>query len=245
MAPKKRFIAYDAYEKLADSYAEKVDTKPHNAYLEKPAILSLLPDVGGKKVLDVGCGTGRYTEWLLEHGAEVTGFDASPQMLAHARERVGDRAELVLHDLNDPMDFMEDDSVHLVLASLVLDYIDDWTPALKEFRRILRHNGSLVFSVGHPTLDFIKDFGMKDYWSVEMTEIWWSGFGERVLMPGYRRPIQAITEPLHETGFIIQRLTESRPTQQYREADPEGYRDVAWRPSFLCINAIPDPRYAG
>ena len=92
MDSKKRFIAYDAYRKLADSYAEKVDTKPHNAYLEKPATLSLLPDVVGKRVLDVGCGTGRYTEWLLEHGAEVTGFDASPQMLEHARRRVEDRA---------------------------------------------------------------------------------------------------------------------------------------------------------
>jgi len=245
MAPKKRFIAYDAYEKLADAYAEKVDTKPHNAYLEKPATLSLLPDVEGKRVLDVGCGTGRYTEWLLEHGAQVTGFDASPKMLAHARERVGGRAELILHDLNDPLDFVESDSVDLVLATLVLDYVEDWAPILTEFRRVLRIDGTLVFSVGHPTLDFIKDYGMKDYWNVEMTEIWWTGFGERVLMPGYRRPIQAITEPLNETGFLIQRLIESKPTQKYKEADPEGYQDVAWRPSFICIKAIPDPRGAG
>lgn len=58
-------------------------------------------------------------------------------------------------------------------------------------------------------------------------------------MPGYRRPIQAITEPLHETGFLIERLVEARPTPEYKEADPEGYEDVAWRPSFICIRAIP------
>ena len=237
MGSKKRFIAYDAYRKLADAYAERVDTKRHNAYLEKPATLSLLPDVDGKRVLDVGCGTGRYTEWLLEHGAEAIRFDASPQMLEHARKRVGDRAVLILHDLNDPLDFVEDNSMDLVLATLVLDYVEDWTPVLREFRRVLRDEGTLVFSVGHPTLDFIKDFGMRNYWSVEMTEIWWTGFGERVLMPGYRRPIQAITEPLHETGFLIERLVEARPTPEYKEADPEGYEDVAWRPSFICIRA--------
>ena len=242
MAPKKRFIAYDAYRKLADAYAEKVNTKPHNAYLEMPAVLSLLPDVRGKRVLDAGCGTGRYTEWLLEHGAEVVGFDASPQMLEHAKERTGGRAELRLHDLNEPLDFVEDDSVDLVLATLVLDYVEDWTPAIREFRRVLRDDGAMVFSVSHPTIDFIKDFGMRDYWSVEMTEIWWTGFGERILMPGYRRPIQAITEPLHETGFLIERLVEARPTPEYKEADPEGYEDVAWRPSFICIRAIPSLR---
>jgi SAM-dependent methyltransferase len=235
----KRFIAYDAYRKLADAYAERVDTKPHNAYLEMPAVLSLLPRVRGRRVLDVGCGTGRYAEWLVGHGAEVVGFDASPQMLEHARERVGDRADLRLHDLNEALDFLEDDSVDLVLAALVLDYVEDWTPPFREFRRVLRDGGALVFSVSHPTIDFVKDFGMKDYWSVEMTEIWWKDFGIRVLMPGYRRPIQAITEPLHETGFLIERLVESRPTQQYKEADPEGYEDVAWRPSFICIRAIP------
>ena len=239
MDSKKQFIAFDAYRKLAKSYAEKVDTKPHNAYLEMPTVLSLLPDINEKKVLDVGCGTGRYTEWLLNNGAEVVGFDASPHMLEYAKKRVGDRAELILHDLNKPLIFLENDSFDLILATLVLDYIEDWKPVLREFKRVLRKDGCLVFSVGHPTIDFIKDFGMKDYWNIEMTEIWWTGFGERVLMPGYRRPLQAITESLHETGFLIERLVESRPTIEYKEADPEGYEDVAWRPSFICIKVIP------
>ena len=48
---KKRFVAFKAYEKLADSYAELVDSKPHNAFLEMPATLSLLSDVEGKHKL--------------------------------------------------------------------------------------------------------------------------------------------------------------------------------------------------
>ncbi len=71
MKPRKKdlFIAYDAYEKLAHAYAEMIDTKPHNAYLERPTTLSLLPDVEGKRVLDAGCGPGVYAEWLVERGA--------------------------------------------------------------------------------------------------------------------------------------------------------------------------------
>jgi SAM-dependent methyltransferase len=239
MAPeKKRFVAYEAYEKMADEYAKKVDTKPHNAYLEMPATLSIMPDVDDKRVLDAGCGTGRYSRWLLDHGAEVIGFDGSPQMLEYARGKAGE-ADLRLHDLREPLDFLKDDSVDLVLATLVMGYVEDWGPVLAEFRRVLRDDGALMMSTEHPTLDFVKDFVMKDYWAVELTEIWWTGFGEPVLVPGYRRPLQAITDAIADAGFYVDRLVEARPTEDYRRADPEGYEDVKWRPSFLCIRAVP------
>jgi len=235
---RKRFVAYEAYEKLADEYAKRVDTKPHNAYLEMPATLSLMPDVDGKLILDAGCGTGRYTKWLLDHGAEVVGFDGSPQMLEHAKRKAGE-ADLRLHDLREPLDFLEDASVDLVVATLVMGYVEDWEPVLGEFRRVLRDDGALVMSTEHPAIDFVKDFEMKDYWAVELTEIWWHGFGEPVLVPGYRRPLQAITDALADAGFYIDRLIEARPTEDYENVDPEGYKDVKWRPSFLCIRAIP------
>ena len=47
-------IALAAYEKLAERYAALIDTKPHNAYYERPAMLSLLPKIQGKHVLDAG-----------------------------------------------------------------------------------------------------------------------------------------------------------------------------------------------
>lgn len=71
MKPEEEPIALEAYEKLAERYAALIDTKAENAYYERPATLSLLPDVKGKRVLDAGCGSGLYSEWLLDHGAEV------------------------------------------------------------------------------------------------------------------------------------------------------------------------------
>ncbi|UCD45484.1 MAG: methyltransferase domain-containing protein [Candidatus Bathyarchaeota archaeon] len=238
-SPRKRFIAYDAYEKLADAYADMVDTKPHNAYLERPATMSLLPDVEGKRVLDAGCGPGAYAERLVEQGAEVVAVDASPKMVMHARERLGDRVEVRLHDLREPLDFLGDGSVVLVLAPLVLDYIEDWVPVFLEFRRVLGDGGALVFSVGHPAIDYVLKTGIDDYFAVEKVEMTWTGFGEPIVMSSFRRPIQYMTESLHEAGFLIERLIEARPTQQYREADPEGYETVSKRPSFICIRAIP------
>src|SRR5688572_20852553 len=106
-------ISLDAYNTLAGSYASLVDTKPHNAYYERPATLSLLPDVAGKDVLDAGCGPGVYSEWLVEHGARVTGIDASAKMIELAKQRLQGRAEIHEADLSRPLDFLEDGSFDL------------------------------------------------------------------------------------------------------------------------------------
>ena len=59
-------IARIGYEQLADAYAAQVATKPHNAFYDRPALLALLPEVANRYVLDAGCGSGIYTEWLSE-----------------------------------------------------------------------------------------------------------------------------------------------------------------------------------
>ncbi|HEX9743905.1 MAG TPA: methyltransferase domain-containing protein [bacterium] len=70
-------VAKDAWNTIADRYASMIDRKAHNAFYDKPANFSLLPDISGKKVLDAGCGPGAYAEKLLELGAEVTCIDSS------------------------------------------------------------------------------------------------------------------------------------------------------------------------
>jgi len=95
---KGRPAALDAYETLAESYAALVDTKPHNAYYERPATLSVLPDVRGKRVLDAGCGPGAYAEWLSDRGAEVVAFDVNEKMVQLAKARLGAKAQVVRAD---------------------------------------------------------------------------------------------------------------------------------------------------
>src|SRR5688572_10874590 len=131
-----RPIAFDAYEELADSYAAAIDTKPHNAFYERPATLALLPDVEGKRILDAGCGPGVYSEWLLSRGAEVVAVDASPRMVALAKDRTSGRAHLRVADLNAPLDFLESASFDVVLSPLVLEYVHDWRATFGEFHRV-------------------------------------------------------------------------------------------------------------
>lgn len=231
----RRFVAYEAYEKLADAYAEMVDTKPHNAYLARPATPSLMPDVRGRHVLDAGCGPGAYSEWLIRNGARITAVDASPRMVEHARRRLGTSADVRLHDIRAPLTFLGDGSVDVVLAALVMNYIEDWTPVFREFRRVLKVDGALVYSVDHPILDFTLKPNMENYFEVEKVEMTWTGFREPIILPSYRHPLGAMTEALHESGFLVERLIEARLTEDYRRADPEGYMKVSRRPTFICF----------
>ena len=84
---KDRFIAYDAYKKLAERYAEIVDVKPHNAEYERPGLLRVMPEVEGKMVLDAGCGSGSLTRWrarALDHRSprpQIGLLDIQPEPL--------------------------------------------------------------------------------------------------------------------------------------------------------------------
>jgi SAM-dependent methyltransferase len=230
-------IALDAYETLAARYAAKIDTKPHNAYYERPATLSLLPEVQGLRVLDAGCGTGLYAEWLLDRGAAVVGVDVSPAMLSYARKRVGDRCDLHLADLSRPLDFLADGAFDLVFSSLALHYIEDWHAPLAEFHRVLRDGGLFVFSIEHPSSD-LKRWGSENYFAVEHLTIPWHSFGgEPVPVPFFRRSLGAVSEALWDTGFVIERLVEPQPTEAFWQADPKHAAEVAHWPGFLCVRA--------
>ena len=230
-------ISYDAYNDLSDHYFNEVDTKPYNAYYERPATLSLLPPVKYKKVLDAGCAAGWYTEWLLNQGAEVTAIDFSPEMIKMTEKRVGSRARIIQADLNQPLDFIKDQELDLIISSLTLHYIKDWEPVMAEFNRILKKSGSLVFSVHHPFMDF-TEFDRDNYFATELLTDYWHTGNKKVEVQFFRRPLNKIISPLLKTGFQLEELLEPVPTNKFKEADPADYDKLSKNPWFLFIKAI-------
>lgn len=232
-------FALDAYEALAESYAALIDTKPHNAYYERPATLSLLPEVRGMRVLDAGCGPGAYTEWLLDRGAEVTALDVSPRMVDLAKIRTAGRAEVRQADLGSSLDFLASGSFDVVLSSLVLEYVLDWGATLSEFHRVLSPRGQLVASVSHPFSDFLY-FESERYFDTELVASEWKGFSRRIRMPAYRRSLEDTLNPFIEAGFKLDRILEPKATDELRRADPRHFEELSRQPVFLCIRALKD-----
>jgi ubiquinone/menaquinone biosynthesis C-methylase UbiE len=228
-------LARDAFDRLADGYDEQGASKPANAYLERPATLSLLPEVDGESVLDAGCGAGHLMQELSERGGRVLGMDVSASMLARARQRVP-TAQLFQADLASGLP-LQDATVDGVVSSLAFHYIPEWRPLFAELHRVLRPSGWVVFSVQHPFADFLEYSGATNYHERERVEADWDSFGEAVTVPAYRRPLGQMVGPILDAGFTLEALLEPTPTEAYRDADPERYAYESTHPNFLCLRA--------
>ncbi len=231
-------LAQDSYDALAEAYSERVDTKPYNAYYERPATLSLLPEVRGKRVLDAGCGPGVYAQWLVEHGAQVVAVDANRKMVRLARQRLGGKAQVLLANLEAPLGFASTASFDIIVAPLVMDYLKDWSAVFKEFHRILGPGGVLIFSMEHPFGKYYAYRETTNYFDTDLVVHTWIGFGDPIKVPSYRRPLSAVINPLIMAGFALDCILEPLPTAEFQAADPTDYAELLRSPVFLCLRAI-------
>ena len=136
--------AYDLWAKHYDTDPNK--TRELAAFVLRQQNLQLT----GRKIIEIGCGTGRNTEWLIEHDVEVVALDFSGGMLTVARTRVpSPKVRFVQHDIssNWPID---DVSADLIVAMLVLEHIKELRPVFSEAARSLRAGGELFICELHP-----------------------------------------------------------------------------------------------
>ena len=231
----------ETYNQLANDYEHNVDKKSlFNTEYERPAMKKLLPtDIRNKRVLDAGCAAGWYTSQLVNLGADVTATDISPNMVAATKRLIGDNAKVLCLDIETKLPFA-DESFDLIISSLVLHYIKDWSKSFSEFRRIIKPNGTLLFSVHHPFMD-IKLSKNDDYFSNELIIDQWEREGRLIEVPFYRRPLHEIMNETLEY-FTLEKVIEPQPTKEFQMKEPKKYERLMKNPHFLIVKAVKDNR---
>ncbi|QCK15803.1 class I SAM-dependent DNA methyltransferase [Mangrovivirga cuniculi] len=138
-------------EKAYNSWADQYDSNDNKTRdLDAKATIETLSKYRFTNVLELGCGTGKNTQWLLTKAERIIGLDFSLEMLNHAKRKITDRrVEFKLADLTKEWD-IENQFADLVTSSLTLEHIDDLNHIFNQAYQKLSENGIFFISELHP-----------------------------------------------------------------------------------------------
>jgi SAM-dependent methyltransferase len=211
---------------------------------EWPAVRGMLPDLTGRRVVDLGCGFGWFARWARQHGAvSVLGIDLSENMIARARADTADPAiEYRIADL-EGID-LPGSAFDLAYSALAFHYVADFQRLARTLHRSLVPGGRLVFTIEHPILMAASH---PRWWTDEDGRRTWpvnrySVEGERrtdwfiqgVLK--YHRTMGTTLNTLIDAGFRIRHVEEFAPTAEQIAVNP-GLAEECERPMFLLVSA--------
>ncbi len=237
---------YDDPEFFARYSAMPRSTAGLEAAGEWHAFRAILPDLAGKRVLDLGCGFGWHCRYAREIGARsVVGVDLSEKMLERARAETSDPAIEYRRTAIEDIDFPEG-SFDVVVSSLAFHYVARFDRVCGKVHGVLTGGGAFVFSVEHPIFtampgqDWYRDAdGRPMHWPVDDYQM----EGERKAhwlgadVVKYHRTLATTVGTLIDGGFRITGLAEPQPPPEML-ADRPDTRDELRRPMFLLIAAV-------
>jgi len=146
----KRIERLDAQQGY-DLWAKTYDQTPNLVVaMDGRHTVKLLAPRAGEMILDAGCGTGRNLAPLLRAGSYAIGLDFSRGMLAIAARNHPD-VPLAVADLHRPLPFRSA-SFDAVLCGLIGEHLNDLNVVSREFHRVLKPGGRLIFSAYHPAM---------------------------------------------------------------------------------------------
>lgn len=123
-----------------DAYYQTDSGKMVDA-IEKGIISGLLAHTKGKKMLELGCGTGHWTSFFIENKFDVTAVDNSEAMLEIARKKAIDARFLLADAAKLPF---ENNSFDTVASITMLEFVDEQQKVMHEMYRVLKKGGYAI-----------------------------------------------------------------------------------------------------
>lgn len=217
---------YDAVADFYEAFAPDVYDDP-----PMRALLQLIGEVSGHRLLDLACGHGRLTRELARRGSHVVGVDLSAALLDMARARETKRPLHVTYvhaDAASPATLVGE-HVDGVTCSFGLSDIDDVDGAIATVARVLRADGFFAFSIVHPCFPGWEATHAPPSWQPGRgyyEQGWWRGAGPaRNLRPkvgATHRTLSTYLNTLVRHGLAIEQVAEPLPPLDWLERAPAG-----------------------
>ena len=242
------------YNENAQGYAADLKNPAdsiYHAYYEKPAMVKLIPDIQGKQVLSLGCGSGEDSSALKKLGAKRSvGIDIAEALIKIAQ---ANHAECEFHTMDMEQLEFSDEGFDFAYSSLALHYIKNWVTALHEVFRVLKPNSYFLFSCQHPLrsamvetrsdkngyekqIGFIKDVKQfkitGDYLHASKLK---AAKGVVMKVTGWHKPLNEIINTAIDVGFLIDRLIEPQPLKKMKAISPQTYERLSKIPEFMIV----------
>jgi len=244
-------IAREQCERTAKIYyafRKRGDTA--NDLVEIPAMKKLIGEVGGKKVLDTGCGFGSYSIYCAQQGADVTAVDISPTMIGLAKEEAVEAGVKIDFRVRDAahLEDIPDEAFDMAISSVAACF--NMPTFFKEMARVLKPGGAFCFSDVHPMLGSSKKVGQgKD--SVRMVDRYFQrGIRKAMNVFGKIAPededyewrwehytLEDYCTSMQQAGLVIETLWEPQPDPSTRHLNPDLYDRAEKFPFFVLIRA--------
>jgi ubiquinone/menaquinone biosynthesis C-methylase UbiE len=212
-------------------------------YLNTPAFFAMLPDVEGLTGLDIGCGEGHNTRLLAGRGANVTAIDIAEVFVGPAAQVEREDARRIAYAVASAVELpFADCAFDFATALMCLMDIPETERVLAEACRVLKPGGFLQFSITHPCFDTphrrnLRDAGGRtyakevgDYFRDLDGEVCEWTFGAapaeirqglpKFKTPRFTRTVSQWLNAIVETGFLIERVEEPRPSDETVRACP-------------------------
>ena len=206
-----------SWDRVADNWAQHVDTNDYYNQFLTPATLERLDDVSGKRILDLGCGEGGYCRVLKKRGADVTGIDGSEKLINIAKARSDSSIKFLVRNANN-LDGIVENGFEIVVAAMSLMSVEDYEGSISEVRRVLKKGGYLLMSILHPCFsDHFTNrqaYFNRHAWHEHVT----TEFSHPVLRR--HKPLSGFINPLADMGFRLKRFHEPVPTDEQIQAAP-------------------------
>jgi SAM-dependent methyltransferase len=218
----------------APAWLEHVESNVARKFLD-PLVLRLCGDVQGVRVIDVGCGEGRFSRMLGERGATCVGIDPTSELLKAARDRGGMSPVRAVAEAMP----LRDAQFDLAITYITLVDIEHYREAIAEMARVLRPGGRVVAvnvgfvsaSVG-PGAGWMRDEGdtplyvpIDRYGEERSVVLDWEGIRIR----NWHRPLSGYMSAYLRAGLQLRRFLEPLPPEQWRShPDVDRAARVPW-----------------